>query len=181
MMWEELHGKLIQISSKCPKSKIKCSTNGDIVTKLPWDCSSLKRDRKKKDIAWRNFDHDPSSINLNLALQKQGQYDKKQHEKVKEYENKIVKNIKTNPKMFYKYMHSKRKVKESVCALKDQNSKFAESTKESAKLLADFFSSTFVKEPFGPLEEEFYKNGEKIISDFEITAPVTLLKKSYKS
>lgn len=172
MMWEELHGKLIQISSKCPKSKIKCSTNGDIVTKLPWDCSSLKRDRKKKDIAWRNFDHDPSSINLNLALQKQGQYDKKQHEKVKEYENKIVKNIKTNPKMFYKYMHSKRKVKESVCALKDQNSKFAESTKESAKLLADFFSSTFVKEPFGPLEEEFYKNGEKIISDLEITAPV---------
>lgn len=172
LMWEELHSKLIEISSKCPKSKIKCSANGDIISKLPWDCSSLKRQRTQKDIAWRKFDNEPSSINLNLALQKQGQYDRKQHEKVQEYENKIVKNIKTNPKIFYKYLNSKRKVKESVSALKDKNNRFTESPKDTANLLADFFSSTFVKEPFGPLEEEFYKNGEEVISDLEITVPV---------
>jgi hypothetical protein len=171
-MWDELHHKLLEIATKCPKTKIKCSKNGDIITKLPWDCSSLKRDRTQKDAAWRKFDSDATSVNLNIALQKQGQYDKKQHKKVLEHENKIVKHMKTNPKSFYKYLNSKLKVKESVSVLKDQNNKFTESPRDTANLLADFFSSTFVKEPYGPLEEEFYKNCENAISDLEITTAI---------
>ena len=67
-------------------------------------------------------------------------------------------------------MHSKRKIKDSVSTLKDENNKFSASPGESANLLAEFFSSTFVKEPFGPLSEDCYiSNNNNPITELEIT------------
>ena len=99
------------------------------------------------------FDSNPTSVNLNLALQKDGEYGTLESKKILEHENKIVQCMKTNPKVFYKYMHSKRKIKEAVSSLKDENNKFTESAKDTANLLASFFSSTFVQEPYGPLQK----------------------------
>jgi hypothetical protein len=169
-MWEELSSKLLQISEKVPKSKIKLSKNGDIITKPPWDCSSLKRKRKQKDATWKVFDNNPTAENLNVANQKQKQYEEHETKKILEHENKIVKCIKTNPKVFYKYLNSKRKIKQAVSSLKDKNNKFAESPKDTANLLGEFFSSTFVQEPYGPLQEDFYKDGESVITNLEISA-----------
>ena len=55
-MWDELHSKINEISTKVPKTRIKTTKNGEIITKLPWDCSALKRKRKEKDGAWNSFD-----------------------------------------------------------------------------------------------------------------------------
>ena len=99
-MWDEIHSKLMQISSNVPKSKIKCSKNGDVIDRPPWDCSSLKRKQIQKDISWRNFDSNPSSEKLNIACQKQNQYETHETQKILEYENKIIKCMKTNPKVF---------------------------------------------------------------------------------
>lgn len=167
--WDELSSKLSQISGKVPKSKIKCSKNGEIVGKKPWDCSSLKRKRKEKDSLWRNFDSNPTSENLNIASQKQSQYEKHETKIILAHETKIVKCIKTNPKVFFRYLNSKRKIKESVSKLKNSDNKFAESPKDTANLLAEFFSSTFVNEPYGPLEEDCYKSSNNLIPDLEIS------------
>ena len=169
-MWDEIHTKLLQISSNVPKSKIKCSKNGDIIERLPWDCSSLKRKRTQKDISWRNFDNNPSSENLNIACLKQTQYETHETKKILEHENKIVKCMKTNPKVFFRYLNCKRKIKESVGSLKNKNNKFTESPKDTADLLADFFASTFVQEPYGPLENDCYKNSDNLIADLDISA-----------
>ena len=168
-MWDELASKLSQITEKVPKTKIKCSKNGEIIAKPPWECSSLKRKRKQKDKSWGNFDSNPTSENLNIALQKNKEYEKCESQKILQHENKIVNCIKTKPKVFYKYMHSKRKIKEAVSSLKDENNKFTESAKETANLLASFFSSTFVQEPYGPLQKDFYKNCENLIADLNIS------------
>jgi transposase len=168
-MWGELTSKLSQISTKVPKIKIKCSENGEIISKPPWDCSSLKKRRSQKDASWRNFDINPTSVNLNIALQKNKEYEQHEAKKILQHENKIVNCMKTNPKVFYRYMHSKRKIKEAVSNLKDENNKFTESAKDTANLLASFFSSTFVKEPYGPLYKDFYKNCENVISDLSIS------------
>ena len=168
-MWDEISSKLSQITDKVPKSKIKCLKNGEIVAKSPWECSALRRKRKEKDKSWLNFDSNPTSVNLNIALQKAGEYGTLESKKILQHENKIVQCMKTNPKVFYKYMHSKRKIKEAVSSLKDENNKFTESAKDTANLLASFFSSTFVKEPYGPLQKEFYKNCENLISDLNIS------------
>ena len=66
-------------------------------------------------------------------------------------------------------MNSKRKIKESVSTLKDKNNKFSNSPTETANLLAEFFSSTFVEEPFGPLNQDCYKFSDNCISDLEIS------------
>ena len=169
-MWEELSGKLSSISGHVPKRKLKCSKNGDIVSKPPWDNSALKRKRKQKDLAWRNFDNNPTPENLNIASQKQTDFETQERKAVLSHENKVVSCIKTNPKIFYSYMNSKRKIKESVSVLKDKNNQFSNSPRETANLLADFFSSTFVEEPFGPLNQECYDSPNNCISDLNISS-----------
>ena len=138
-MWNELSEKLSKISEKVPKSKLKCSKKGEIISKPPWDCSSLKRKRKDKDTSWRSFDNNPTPENLNVASQKQKEYETLETKCILNHENKIVQSMKTNPKLFYKYFNSKRKIKESVSTLKDKDNKFVKSPEDSANLLADFF------------------------------------------
>ena len=168
-MWGELSEKINHITSKVPKVNIKCTKSGEIISKPPWDCSALKRKRKEKDHAWKKFDAFPTSTNLNLALHTQGEYDAKQSQKMIEHEKKIIGNIKTNPKLMYKYFNSKRKIKETVSALKDKFNNLTRDPKQTATLLAEFFSSTFVNEPFVPLEEDCYKFSNEIIGDLDIT------------
>ena len=43
-----------------------------------------------------------------------------------------------------------------VSVLKDKNGKPVSSPKNTADLLANFFASTFVQEPYGPLSEDCY-------------------------
>ena len=169
-MWEILSEKINIISSKVPKSNIKCTKSGEIITKPPWECSALKRKRKEKDKAWHTFDTYPTSVNLNLALHEQHEYEAKESKKMMEHEKKIVRNMKTNPKLFYKYLNSKRKIKESVSAVKDKFNNLTRDPKQTATLLAEFFSSTFVNEPFVPLEEDCYKLSNEIIGDLNITS-----------
>ena len=168
-MWKELESKLKLISDKVPKETIKCTKSGEILSKKPWDCSMLVRKRKKKDEAWKTFDNFPTSTNLNLALHKQGEYENKQLQQIIEFENKILGNFKTNPKVVYKYLNSKRKIKESVSTLKDKSNNIIKNPRQAATLLADFFSSTFVQEPHVPLEEECYKFTNECIPDLHIT------------
>ena len=162
-LWDELNSKLTSISSHVPVTKIKCTQNGEVLKKEPWDCSALKRKRKEKDLAWKLFEDTPLSQNLNAALHKQGEFEKKLSEKIIEYEAKIVAAMKTNPKMFYSYLNSKRKIKESISALNDSRSKLTGSPKDAATLLAKFFATTFTNEPYGPLLEECHKEATKII------------------
>ena len=168
-MWEELSKKIYSVSKKCPKVTIKCTKSGVVVEKKPWDCTALKRRRKEKDQAWNKFETFPTSTHLNLALHKQGVYESKELEQMKEHERKIAGNIKTNPKVFYKYLQSKRKIKETVSAIKDKFNMLTRDPKKTANLLAEFFSSTFVNEPFVPLEENCYKFCNELIGDLEIT------------
>ena len=178
-MCEEISSKLGTISEKVPKVSIKTTKNGDLISKSPWDCTQLKRKRKKKDHAWKVFENSPISENLNTALGIQGEYEKMETEKMICHEKKIVSYIKTNPKIFYKYLNSKRKVKESVSALKTNLGKLTNDPKHAANLLANFFSSTFTCETYGPLEEKCFKLPENFIGDLVITSEMvkkTLLK-----
>ena len=72
----------------------------------------------------------------------------------KEYERGLARNAKENPKAIWRYINSKSKTKESIGnLLKDPSkldSEVAESDKEKAEVLADYFSSVFTNEPQGP-------------------------------
>ena len=86
------------------------------------------------------------------------------------YEKKITSNMKGNPKRFFSYLNSKRKIKNSITVVKDSNGDLCQSPQESSDILADFFSSTFVEEPFGPLNETSYKECHDQIDDLVMVA-----------
>ena len=67
----------------------------------------------------------------------------------------IAKNVKSNPKMFWKYANSKRKTNTGISELKFKTEVGEErkttTDKEKAEVLANFFSSVFTIEPEGEL------------------------------
>ena len=55
--------------------------------------------------------------------------------------------MKNNPKQFFEYLNSKRKIKNGVSELKDKNGKICENSLDNANILGNFFANTFVQEP----------------------------------
>ena len=71
------------------------------------------------------------------------------------YEKKITGSMKQNPKQFFKYLNSKRKIKSGVSELKDNKGNLCNDVQENANILGEFFASTFVQEP----ADENFLNG----------------------
>ena len=102
------------------------------------------------------------------------------------YEKKITGSMKQNPKQFFKYLNSKRKIKSGVSELKDNKGNLCNDVRENANILREFFASTFMQEP---ADENFLYGAtnctDKVISDIEISSyeVETLLKEIniYKS
>ena len=146
-MCNELDEKLDIITSKAPKIKVKCFSNGSIINKPPWESSALNRKRRDKDKHWALFHENPTKINLNLALAKQGEFDSKLSSILVKYEKQITSKMKQSPKQFFSYLNSKRKIKSGVTELKDENGNLCDDVKKNADILGKFFASTFTKEP----------------------------------
>ena len=145
-MWNELSDKLLSISSNVPQSVVRQNSNGTVQTKAPWECTALKRKRREKDKFWAVFQDAPTKGNLNTALSKQSEFDKKLSDVLIKYERKITSNMKHNPKQFFGYLNSKRKIKNGVSELKDKNGNLCEKSLDNANILGNFFASTFVQE-----------------------------------
>ena len=124
--------------------------------KVPWDNSALKRKRREKDKQWAIFDASPSSVNLNVALNSQSEYQKSEFSAKVKYEKKITKNLKSNTKSFFSYLRSKRKLNTTVSSLKKEDGTYSEGAVDTAGVLLDFFGSVFIREPHGPLPK-YYK------------------------
>ena len=161
-MWDEINSKMQSISDKVPDIILKTNTKGEVLRKLPWDCSKLVRKRKEKDQTWNAFDISPNMVNFQTALQKQSDYQKCELDAKVKYEKKLVSNLKTNTKPFYNYLKSKSKIKRTVSSLKDPTGKLTKNPQQTANTLADFFQSVFTEEQFGPLTEDTYISREHI-------------------
>ena len=61
-------------------------------------------------------------------------------------ETEIAKLVKTNPKMFYRYVNNQIKPVETVANLLKNNNEYTKNDQEKADTLNEFFSSVFVKE-----------------------------------
>ena len=175
ILWDELKAKLLDVSSNVPTVLLDSSK----ARKLPWENSSLKRRRREKDKFWSSFDDTPSPENLSLALDRQNKYEKSEISAKVKYEKKITSSLKYASKPFFSYLRNKRKVKESVTALKREDDSVTVGGGETAEELSSFFSSVFTNESFGPLEEHCYRKSENYseISDFESSFDVLDVKK----
>ena len=148
-MWKELIFKLKNISDKAPIVYTMVTRDGSIKTKCPWERSGLQKIRRAKEQSWANFENFPTAKNLNVALGKQREFEQKLTKSMACFEDRITKNIKHNPKQFYSYMNSKRKIKATLSGIKDLDGKVLSEAKDVANELGKFFESTFISEKPG--------------------------------
>ena len=171
-MWDELYSKIMNIVDfSVPVMVQKCTSDGVPIKKAPWESSKLRRSRKSKDKAWNIFDSSPTSINFRKAIDTQYLFEQAARNAKSNYEQQLAQNIKHNPKKFYSYLRSKRKVNKSVGSVVNPvTGNRTDSPSETAQVFVDYFSSVFKEETFGPLTEDCYDiyPGVSSISDFEI-------------
>ncbi|XP_076058263.1 uncharacterized protein LOC143035280 [Oratosquilla oratoria] len=165
-MWCTFNSKLQESIDKCiPRRELK--NNGELRKRtnhnLPMN-RKLWAKIKKKQRFWMLLKKMMEGREIN-----QGEYDKLYEEYrrinnqvrpetrsfVKNVEKTIAQNVKSNPKIFWKYVQSKTKASVSICNLyKDLNkTSKTKDDNEKATVLADFFSSVITKEPEGLIPE----------------------------
>ncbi|KAL5259282.1 hypothetical protein ACHWQZ_G009657 [Mnemiopsis leidyi] len=130
-MWDELLGKLNQVESVVPKIPF---TGDSRPVKLPWSTSSLKRMKKNKEKAWKEFDISPTHEQLDYALTRQRLYEEEEHRLKLGYERKITSILKISCKPFYAYLRNKRKLKTSVPFLSKGDGTRTQCASESAEV-----------------------------------------------
>lgn len=142
-IWSHIDERLNIISDNVPTVKMETSQNGATYMRSPWECTTLARKRRIKNMAWQVFEESPTNDNLMYALEKNNELENAITKEMMKYEAKMTSGMKKNPKSFYRYVNSKRKLKQSVVSVKTKTGHLAKSPQETANLLAEFFETTF--------------------------------------
>ena len=135
----------------------------------PWRNTSLKRMRRNKDHAWNSFRENPTTENLNYATLKDKNYLDQEFRLKLEYKKKLTNNLKNNCKGLYSYLRNKRDLKTGVPSLEMRDGSRTRSAAESAKVLADAFSSVFVLEPECLPDDMHLVDTNEVLSEIVIT------------
>ena len=140
-MWCEFQDKLLD---KCREHipVVKQNTSGRHVD-APWMTDTAKKKIiEKKEAYTEKIQNNCEQTRIKYS-QKCNQVKWECRKAKREYERKIAMNAKTNPKAFYKYAHSKMKVKAAVGDLKRPDGSIAQTDSDKVETLNDFFSSVF--------------------------------------
>ena len=90
---------------------------------------------------------------------------------VREFEKSVAMNTKTNPKLFWKYVHSNTKTRQPVSNLYMENGTFTKTDHEKTQVLNKnkFFTSVFTKEDLTNIPSIDSQEGIKKLDTFQIT------------
>ena len=117
---------------KAPVLKLKINSNGRFVQSDPWESGPLKRVKRNSATLWKNFEDFPNSKSYNLAQEAQLKCEKLLRKDIFRYEKKITSQMTVNPKRFYSYLNSKRKIKNSFSCFKNEDGNMTSTAKETA-------------------------------------------------
>ena len=89
----------------------------------------------------------------------------------KKYQSDIATKVKTNPKVFWRYINSKRKNKDDIAPLSTDDINFETNDKNKADMLNNFFTSVFTNEDLNniPNTTAGEKSNNCFISDLRVT------------
>jgi len=114
--------------------------------KLVWIDKKTMRKIKKKYNLYKRFLGSKSGQDYLNYKQERNECKKAIKRAKREYEKKIAKDCKSNPKIFWKYVQEKLKTNTGISTLRDQFGSIASTDSQKATLLNTFFASVFTNE-----------------------------------
>lgn len=126
-----------------PKVKIKPSATRSRRDPVPKPMLDKIREKRRLFKVYKKF---PTKLNLDAYARVRNQVKWESRKLVKSKEESLAKEAKNNPKLFYQYVSTKIKPKESVSNLVKDDGSITSSDKEKAEVLNNFFSSVFTQE-----------------------------------
>ena len=97
----------------------------------------------------------------------------------RDFEHDLARNLKTNPKAFWRYTNSKLKNKPKLGDLEQEDGSYTQDDLTKAQLLNTFFSSVFTRENTESMPTIAPRHDNKFLNDLTIT-PVIIAKKPKK-
>ena len=157
---EKASEKCIKLSNKSNKERNK---------KKLWMNRAAMRKLKRKYSAWKRYCDTEEYTDYVCAQNEKKELSKMTKKLCKDFEHEISKNIKTNPKAFWRYVQSKVKSRSSIPDLKAEDGSELTDAREKAEELNNFFASVLtVEDPTDVPTLNQRHNGNKI-STFNIT------------
>ena len=153
--WEnEFRGKSLDENWNLLKDKIHTSMKKHIPERKTYSNNTKQKPLwmnrtaikavRKKHRSWRKYLQSREHIHYQYYCRDRNTATRECRRARQEFENRISED--NNPKAFYKYVNSRRKVSTGISNLKRDDGTFAESDSEKAEDLNSFFKDVFVKE-----------------------------------
>ena len=165
--WSKIQNSLHQGMDKfIPKSCVKHNN-----FKPKWLKGEVMKSAKKKYALYKRFLKSKSSYDYAMYIQHRKACKKKVRSVKKDYEKRIIKESKSNPKVFWKYIQSKTKTASGISPLRTNDGKLVDSDMDKAETLNAFFASVFSRENTEDminLEEACHSEGI-LLSDIVVT------------
>ena len=101
------------------------------------------------------------------------------NEAKRSFENKVVQEVKENPKIFWSYVKYKRRSKSDITRLENEQGEVVNEDEQKAEIFNQYFSSVFVNEDTTNIPDIEVKSGRLVLDDliFDKDDIVKLLKK----
>ena len=134
-MWNYIHTTIQEGTEKfVPKVKSKSKR------KTPaWFSPIIKKSVKKKHALFKRFLESQNSYHYKLYIQARNESARLVKNSKKEHQRNIAKKCKDNPKTFWNYVNTQRKVKENIAPLWDGKSSYINDDKGKADASHNFF------------------------------------------
>ena len=125
---------------------------------------------KKKYNSWQRYMQTGDYINYVRAARDRDNLIKSTRELCREFERDLSRNIKTDPKAFWRYTNSKMKNRPKLGDLQQDDSSLTKDDSKKAQLLNNFFTSVFTKENMDNMPDLSQRHPGEPIRSLEITA-----------
>ena len=141
--WSYLKTSILDSMEKhIPKIQIKSNKS----TKPLWMTGSVKKSVKKKYNLYKKFLQTRKNYHHQLYIKTRNKCNITIKNAKRDYEKRLSKECKSNPKYFWKYVQAKTKSNVGISPLMTDNGKLATNDEDKANTLNNFFASVFTKE-----------------------------------
>ncbi|CAH1277366.1 Hypp9585 [Branchiostoma lanceolatum] len=162
--WSNFSGILNNIIDECvPQSRSKQRPD-----KLYMNSQAMKA-KKRKRKAWGRWKQTKAHADfIRYAIERNSLRSLTRDLRSK-FEHRLVKDIKNNPKSFWKYTKSRLHVRQKVGALVRSDGSTAQTDQEKAEELNNFFASVFTSEDLSTIPRVDARQSETTLGSLEVT------------